>query len=97
MVNVENMKLLKKDVVLKLKKKSEVEQSRFILKEDATDNTLQYFTVLGKSDEVTMVNVGDVVLCSWTRITPPFEVSENGSATMVGVTSEDELVAVLEG
>lgn len=94
---LEEIKLLKKDVLLRLKKRSEIEGSRFIIEENPQDDPNQFFTVLAKSDNVKLVNVGDVVLCPWTRITPPFPIDIDGETADVGVTSEDELIAVFEG
>lgn len=88
--------MLNMDVLLTLKPKTEVEGSRFILKETIDESNLQFFTVLAKSSKVTMVNVGDTVIADWKRITPPFEAIIDGTKMNVGITAEEEILAVLE-
>jgi hypothetical protein len=96
MTDLTNAKLLNKDILVKLKPKAEIEQSRFILKESVDQTDLQFFTVLLKSEDVTMINVGDTVICSWLKITPPFKATFNGESVNVGITSEKEILAVVD-
>lgn len=97
-VKLSELRPMKKDVVVKLKRKNEVEGfSRFIVQENTEESKIQYFEVLKKSDEVTMMEVGDIIMCEWTRMTPPFQVlDDNGVLMDVGVTSQDEIIAVVE-
>lgn len=97
MIKANKMKMLNKDVLVKLKPKTEVANSVIYVKEDPTENGgLQFFTVLAKSDEVTMFDVGDTVICDWKRITSPFKADVDGKVENVGITSEDEILGVLE-
>lgn len=94
--NIDGIKLLNKDILVKLKPKTEVENSPIYVKESIDESELQFFTVLAKSDQVTMFNVGDTVIISWKRITSPFKAEYKGEVSNVGISSEDEVLGVVE-
>jgi len=93
---IDGIKMLNKDVVITLKPKTEVANSLIYVKESIDESDIQFFIVLAKSDNVTMFEVGDTVVCSWKRITPPFDAMFKGEKIKVGITSEDEVLGVVE-
>ena len=85
--------LLKKDILVEPVKNQEVNPSEIIVVDSEEKNeALLYFRVLVISDNVTMVREGDVIILQHGDHTPP--VRWNG--VLCAVTSEDDVVAVLE-
>lgn len=97
MIDFSNVKLLNRDVLVRLVKKTDIQKSVIYTQETIDESEYQFFEVLAVSDEVTMFGVGDTVVCSWLKITPPMSVQINGETVTVGITSQDEIVAVVEG
>lgn len=96
-LNIRSIRPLKDDVVLVRVPKNEVEGSSGIIFADMQEqNDLQYFEVIAKSDKVETVDVGDLVVVSWKRITDPSTGVLDGKTRQFGVTSQSELLAVIE-
>ena len=93
--DAEQIKPLRKDVLLKHLPKRERNNSTIYIK-DTADDKLQSFVVLKVGSEVENVKPGDVVLVPWVKVTPPFDVAVSGTITKVGITSEREIYAILE-
>jgi co-chaperonin GroES (HSP10) len=82
------------DVLLKLKPHHEASGSTIFYKEDISQNDMQNFTVIAVGPDVKYVKVGNTVLASWKRITPPFALES--SKKEYGVTAEKEIMAIIE-
>lgn len=92
---VMKMTPLRNDVVLKLKPVHQASNSLIYFKEQIDHTSMQYFTVLRVGPDVKHVSVGDTVVCSWKRITPPFDALHDGNQCKVGITSETEIDCVV--
>lgn len=89
------IKPLGKDVLLKFKTThtEKLSEGGIYLKDNDANTEFEYYDVEAIGDDVTMVAVGDVIITSWSRITPPFK----HEGEQFGVTSENEIWAVMEG
>lgn len=85
------------DVVVKHIDMNKMTGSKLHLKEDADTHTAQYFEIMRVGPNVEHVSVGDVVVIGWRRITPPFIVEHEGVEMKVGITSETEILGIVEG
>jgi len=68
-----------------------------IINENEDEETTMFFRVLRKGNDVKHVDVGDIVSVPWKRCVPPFEALVDGVVKKVTITSEVELLGVLEG
>jgi co-chaperonin GroES (HSP10) len=90
---MKKLRLFRKDVLIEPFKKNDLNSSIIhIVEEDEGKQKLNYFKVLQVSEKVTMVNVGDVVLIEHLDHTVPMLFND----TKCAVTSEDDIVAVIE-
>ena len=95
-IDVSNIKLLNRDIMVRLKERGEIEGYSLIIRENTDADPNQFFTVVRASEQVTMFKEGDVVIIPWPRITDPFEGIYNGEKGRYGITSEDEVLCVIE-
>jgi len=91
----ETYRPLHDDVMLYLKPIHEVLNTNIVFQENK-DNSTQYFNVFAIGPDCTDIKVGDVVVVPWTRVTVPEKLYVDGEIREVGVTSEKEVLAVLE-
>lgn len=90
------LKPLRNDVLLSLKPAHKATESLIYFKEQLDHSSMQYFYVEAIGPEVKHVSVGDVVVCSWKRITPPFEAEREGRIAQFGITSETEIDCIVD-
>jgi hypothetical protein len=95
LTELKDYKLLRNDILIRNRKKVDVEKSIIYTKESIDDSALQYFEVLAVGPKVTQVKVGDVVIVNWKNITPPFESTFNGTVGEYGITDEDQVECIL--
>ena len=95
-MDYKKIKPLRDDVLLRLKPSHESSNSVIFYKEQLDNSSLQTFYVEAVGPDVKHVSVGDVVVCSWKRITPPFDAYVADKLSKFGITSEKEIDAVLE-
>lgn len=95
-MDYKKMKPLRDDVLLRLKPARETASSVIFYKEQTDHTSLQSFYVVACGPDVKHVKVGDVVICSWKRITPPFDAEVDGKTAKFGITSEKEIDCVVE-
>lgn len=95
-MDYKKVKPLRDDVLLRLKPAREVQASLIYFKEDTSNSPLQSFYVEAVGPDVKHVKVGDVVICSWKRVTVPFDLHMDGKSQKFGITSEKEIDAVVE-
>lgn len=88
------IKPLGQDVLLKFKttESTNLTEGGIFVKDDDRMSEFEYYDVAAVGPEVTTVAVGDVVILSWAKITPPFK----HEGEKYGVTSEKEIWAVVE-
>lgn len=88
------IKPLGKDVLLKFKTthSEKLTEGGIYLKDNDQNTEFEYYDVEAVGDEVTAVSVGDVVMTTWARITPPFK----HEGEQFGVTSESEIWAIID-
>lgn len=89
-------RLLKKDILIEMKPKMAVNKGIIHVKESIEESSIQFFTVLLVSPDVTLVKAGDTIAMSWKRITSPFMAEFKGRTVKVGITSEEEVDVVVE-
>lgn len=90
-MKAETLKPMRDDVLLVHKPEREVVSSLIYFKDDSSNKPMQSFVVLKVGPDVRHVAVGDVVACSWTRMTPPFDSTLEGKPVKVSITSEKEI------
>lgn len=95
-LNVETMKPLRDDVILKLKPIQKAVSSLIYFAEQLDHTSMQYFTVLQIGPDVKVVKVGDTVVCSWKRITTPFDANVDGVPSKIGITAEKEIDCIVD-
>lgn len=83
---------MKNEVLLKHIPEREIHSSLIYFKDDPSNNTVQHFKVLAVGHKCTELKIGDVVLCSWRDMTPPFDFD----GEQVAVAPEDRIQAVVE-
>lgn len=94
-LDIRKVRPLRDDVVLCVKYERDITKSVIYFEEDVESKTNQYFEVIRVGPDVNMVSEGDVVLCSWMRITPPENGLLDGVKRKYGLTSQKEILAVL--
>jgi co-chaperonin GroES (HSP10) len=93
-MDIANFKPLHDDLLIeRIDPDAYLSETGLILDIKDTDMDLSYFRVVKKSESVSDVNIGDVVLVSWERVTPPFRINND----QYGITSINEVVGVLDG
>ena len=90
------IKPLRDDVLLRLKPARETASSVIFYEEQIEHSALQNFYVVAVGEDVKHLSVGDIVVCSWKRITPPFEAYADGKLCKFGITSEKEIDCIVE-
>jgi co-chaperonin GroES (HSP10) len=90
-----NLKPINQDVILQFVPEHEAKDSIIYYKDDPNEQKAQYFKVVAKSDEVDLVEVGDMVICKWTNMTPSFPYEIDGQEEQLGITSQSQLEAVI--
>lgn len=90
------LKMLRDDVLLSLKPVHKATDSLIYFEEQLDHTSLQYFFVETIGPDVKHVKVGDVVVCSWKRITPPFDAMREGRMAKFGITSEKEIDCIVD-
>jgi len=96
-LDIRSIRPLNDDVVLVRVPKNEIEGSGGLIFADMQEeNDIQYFEVISKTDTVSTVEVGDIVVVSWKRITEPQTGVLDGKTRQFGITSQSELLAVIE-
>lgn len=92
MSTIETFKPINKDILVERVDPSQfLSTTGLILDIDDAKMDLNYFRVVKKSDKVDEVEIGDVVLVSWERVTPPFDLDGD----RYGITSIMEVVGVV--
>lgn len=94
-MNEETYRPLNDDILMYLKPIHEVIGSSIVFQE-SNDSNVQYFNVFATGPKCRDVKVGDVVVLPWTRVTVPQKLFVHGELRDVGVTSEKEVLAILE-
>lgn len=102
--NLEDFSPLRNDVVLVRVPETYITNGKnsfateFLGTEDKgiDDDPTQFFRVVAKGPKTNIVDINDIVVCMWTRITPPELGMYEGERVKFGITSEDELLAVIE-
>jgi len=95
-IDHKTVKPLRDDVLLQHKPMHQAVESVIYYKEDIDKSPLQTFIVTAVGGDVKLVKEGDLVVCSWKRITTPFDLEVNGVQKKFGITSEKEIDAILE-
>lgn len=85
---------LGKDVLLKFKttETTNLTEGGIYVKDDDSMSNYEFYTVEAVGPDVTVVSVGDTVIMTWAKITPPFK----HEGDTFGVTSENEIWAVVD-
>lgn len=96
MTDLKNTTLLRKDILVRNRKKAEVQNDLIYTKESIDHSQLQYFEVLKVAPEVVLVSVGDIVVINWKNITPPFEAVFDGIRGDYGITDESQIECIVE-
>ena len=95
MSNIDEMRMLRKDVLVTQKDYYEIHKSEagiIVVDDQVGKEKLNYFEVLKVSKNVTMVKEGDIILLEHLTHTPPQLIDNK----MCAVVSEDDIVGVLE-
>ena len=87
---------LRDDIMIYAVNRGSIEGTSFIIQENPQKEDNQWFKVFAVGPKVRDLKVGDTVLIPWARITPPQYLEVDGEERQVGVTSELEVLAVLE-
>lgn len=95
LVDINKIKPLNDDVVIVHVPERNVKKSVIIYEEESEENTAQYFRVVRAADDVKYLTVGDIVVCSWLRVTEPTLGSLDGKDVRFGITSEKEILAIV--
>jgi co-chaperonin GroES (HSP10) len=92
------MQPLRDDIMIYAVSRSNIETKTGMIHipEDTHKEENQWFKVFAVGPKVRDLKVGDVCLIPWKRITPPQYMEVDGENRQIGVTSEMEVLAVLE-
>lgn len=96
-MNVDKFKPLNSDILLSHKPAAKTAGSVIEYKDNPEDNEIQSFYALKVGPDAKFVKEGDVVLASWKRITPPFELGGYSDTKKYGITAEKEILAIIDG
>jgi co-chaperonin GroES (HSP10) len=83
------------DIMMYLKPANEVLGTSIVFQE-SKDAPTQFFNVFAVGPECKEIKVGDVVVVPWTRVTVPQKEYIHGEYRNIGVTSEKEVLAIVE-
>ncbi len=95
-IEVDTIRPMGSDVLLRHVDMNKMKGGVILIHENTDEYTTQYFEILKVGSKVKHVNVGDIVLVPWGRITPPFEVQNSGRDLKVGITDEKEILAIVD-
>lgn len=95
-IDLTKVKLLNRDILIRLAKREEVEGHGIFIIEDGGRDENQFYEVVRASEAVKHVKAGDTVVLPWRRVTDPFDAIVDGHSAQYGITSEDEVLAVVE-
>jgi hypothetical protein len=91
---VDNLRPRRNDVILVHVPR---EESKIIhVEENPEQNDLQQFIVARLGNDVKSVEVGELALISWTRVTDPMDGMYKGEKVKFGVTEETEILAIVD-
>lgn len=93
-IDVETLRPQRDDVILLHHSVNNV--NTVIINENEDEETTMLFEVLRAGNAVKHVSVGDIVSVPWRRCVPPFEIDVGGVKKKVTVTSEKEILGVLD-
>lgn len=82
----------KTDVLLSFHSTKEEMKGSVLWTPEKKDTAFEYYKVEAVGEKVTEVDVGDVVICKWARMTEPFEINGN----LYTATDIKEIMAVVE-
>lgn len=90
---MQKLRLFKRDILIEPCEKNEIFKSVIhVVEAEEGQEKFNYFKVLQISDKVTMVKENDIIMVEHLNHTPPILWNDK----MCAVTSEDDVVAVLE-
>jgi len=91
------LKPLRDDILVYSRPERDVEKSVIYYKDDTSNKKTQFFIIHAVGPDVVDVRVGDTVVIPWSRITPPQNMTlEDGIERQYGVTSEKEVLAIID-
>lgn len=94
---ISKIKPMRNDVLLQFIPKVEAHQSMIYTQESEEEDT-QFFRVVAVGHEVKHVELNEVVVVDWRRMTSPFKaLDSDGKEHQVGITEETEILAVVDG
>lgn len=96
-ITYQEIRPMNDDVLLIHKKLNDIKGGVIEIKEDEDQDTSMYFTVLKVGPKTKHVAVGDVVCAAWRRLVPPFVIDVDGREKNVTLTSEKEILGIVEG
>ena len=92
MNSIKNFRPLDDDIALMRCDQEKIYNYSVIVADDNELQDFQYYEVMAKGNGVEEVNVGDIVLMSWARMTPPIDFYEG----KIALTHKKELVGIVE-
>ena len=92
MNSIKNFRPLDNDVALKRCDQEKIYNYSVIVGDNNDLQDYQYYEVMAKGNRVDAVEVGDTVVMSWARMTPPIDFIEG----KIALTNQKELVGVVE-
>lgn len=92
MISVKNFRPLDNDVALIRCDQEKIYNYAVLVADNNELQDYQYYEVVAKGNNVKNVDVGDTVLMSWARMTPPIDFHEG----KVALTDQKEIVGVIE-
>lgn len=95
---MENIKPLRDDIMIYAVDRSNIETKTGLIHipENTHKEENQWFKVFAVGPKVKELKVGDTIYVPWKRVTPPQNMNVDGKDRQIGVTSEVEVLAVLE-
>lgn len=85
-------RLLHRDILIKHVNINDLRDSQIRIIDNEHLSDLKYFEVLDRSDNVTEIEIGDIVALPFSKVMMPFEINNE----RVTITSEDEVWFVYE-
>lgn len=93
-VDISTLRPMRDDIILRHKSFNETRTIFVKDSEDETHNML--FEVLRVGRDAKHIQVGQTVVVPWPRCVPPFEVLVDGKVVKVTITSETEVLGVMQ-
>lgn len=94
-LQVSSLRPLRNDVVLQYIPK---ERSKTIFIQEDKEEVTQFFRIVAAGPEVKFVEVGQVVVGDWRKMTNPVDALDNdGNLVKICITEEIEILAIAEG